>query len=137
MDEILFEVVRFVVVVGAIAFVRYAIPLMRQFLSSEKMETVTQWAEYAVLYAQQVYKGSSGPEKKEIVTKFLREFLVSKKISITDEQLDILIESAVKSMKLAENSGGDCYVDYSDDPDEADGPDDAGCDEDGFSAVES
>ena len=52
-------------------------------------------------------KGSRyvGAEKKAIVTDLLKEMLTAKNISITDEQLNILIEAAVKQMKMEENAG--------------------------------
>ena len=40
-----------------------------------------------------------GPEKKAIVTKFLKEQLQQKNISISDEQLNTLIEAAVYELK--------------------------------------
>lgn len=103
MDDLVFEIVRFVIVVAIILFARYAIPYIKRALESEKMNMVVQWVESAVLYAQQVFQTSTGAEKKEIVKKFLLELLQSKHISITEEQLDILIESAVKAMKLQES----------------------------------
>ena len=47
---------------------------------------------------QTILGDKSGPEKKAIVTKFIREQLEAKKIAISDAQLDMLIESAVYIM---------------------------------------
>lgn len=105
MDNLVFEIVRFVVAVAFIILARYGIPLLRQFLGSEKMGNITTWVKSSVLYAQQVHWAETGAEKKAIVTEFLKKLLVSKNISITDEQLDILIEAAVKSMKMQEAAG--------------------------------
>ena len=49
--------------------------------------------------------GKRNNEKKAIVTDLLKEMLTAKNISITDEQLNILIEAAVKQMKMEENAG--------------------------------
>ena len=54
----------------------------------------------AVDAAEQTIKASgAGAEKKAIVTEFLKEMLTAKNISISDDQLDKLIEAAVFAMK--------------------------------------
>ena len=105
MDNLVFEIVRFIVVIVFILLARYGIPLLKQIASSDRMNGITQWVESAVLYAQQVHWAQTGEEKKEVVTDFLRRLLASKNITITDEQLDILIEAAVKAMKIQESAG--------------------------------
>jgi hypothetical protein len=52
--------------------------------------------------AQQTLTTESGIEKKEIVTNFLRGILEAKDIALSSEQLNVLIESAVKQMKIEE-----------------------------------
>ena len=39
------------------------------------------------------------------MTEFLKEILMAKNIALSDEQLDVLIEAAVKQMKIEENAG--------------------------------
>lgn len=72
---------------------------------SAGMAAIEKMVTQAVLYAQQVLTSKSGAEKKAIVTDLLKEMLTAKNISITDEQLNILIEAAVKQMKMEENAG--------------------------------
>lgn len=105
MNSIVFEILKCVIVVAIILIARYAMPFFKQYAESDKMSGVTQWVESAVLYAQQVYWGKSGAERKEIVLKFLKETLDKTHVQITDEQLDVLIEAAVKAMKMKENAG--------------------------------
>lgn len=69
------------------------------------MAAIEKMVTQAVLYVQQVLTSKSGAEKKAIVTDLLKEMLTAKNISITDEQLNILIEAAVKQMKMEENAG--------------------------------
>ena len=45
------------------------------------------------------------PWVKAIVTQFLKEILQEKNIALSDKQIEILIEAAVKQMKIQENSG--------------------------------
>ena len=102
MNDILFELLKLIVMIAVLLVMRYAIPWLRARIGAEKMTEIEKWAEKAVLMAQQVYWNKSGEERKEIVTEFLREMLIAKHISISAEQLNILIEAAVKQMKIEE-----------------------------------
>ena len=102
MNDILFELLKLIVMIAVLLVMRYAIPWLRSRIGVEKMAEIEKWAEKAVLMAQQVYWEKSGEERKEIVTKFLQEMLIAKNISISAEQLNILIEAAVKQMKIEE-----------------------------------
>lgn len=102
MNDILFELLKLIVMIAVLLIMRYAIPWIRSRIGVEKMAEIEKWAEKAVLMAQQVYWEKSGEERKEIVTKFLQEMLIAKNISISEEQLNILIEAAVKQMKIEE-----------------------------------
>ena len=105
MNDILFEALKLLIMVLALAVTRYLIPWLKTQIDTEKMQTISEWAQKAVLGIQQTLWSTSGAERKEIVTKFLKEMLTAKNISISDEQLDILIEAAVKQMKISENAG--------------------------------
>ena len=99
MNEIIFEIVKLVVMVAALVIARYLVPFVKNKIGASKLELIAQWAKYAVLKAQQVLWSESGEDKKAYVTEFLKKLLIEKNISISDEQLDILIEAAVKQMK--------------------------------------
>lgn len=105
MNEILFEALKLLIMVLTLIATRYLIPWLRAQIDTQKMQTISEWAQKAVLSVQQTLWSTSGAERKEIVTKFLKEMLTAKNISISDEQLDILIEAAVKQMKISENAG--------------------------------
>ncbi len=99
MNEVLFEVLKAVVILALTLLVRYAIPIMKMRVEETEYAWVTRWVELAVKSAEQTILGDkSGPEKKAIVTKFIKEQLEAKKIAISDAQLDTLIESAVYIM---------------------------------------
>lgn len=105
MNDVVFQVLVLVITVAAAAVARYAVPWLKERIGAEKFGQIAEWTEYVVLMAQQVLWQQSGQDKKTYVTKFLKEMLTAKNISITDEQLDVLIEAAVKQMKIAENAG--------------------------------
>jgi len=105
MSDILFEILKVLVMIAALVIARYLVPWVKDKIGAENLNAVAQWAKYAVLMAQQVLWDKSGQDKKDYVTKFLKKMLMAKNISISDEQLNILIEAAVKQMKMQENAG--------------------------------
>lgn len=98
MNEITFELLKLVIMLAAALLTRYVIPWIRQKTDNEKFQTMIDWAQSAVLAAEQAYSARTGPEKKKIVTAFIKRILIAKNISLTDAELDILIESAVREM---------------------------------------
>lgn len=105
MSDIVFEALKLVIMVVVLVVARYLVPWIKTRLDADKVEVIASWAKNAVLKAQQVYSSKTGTERKAIVTEFLKEILTAKNISLSDEQLDVLIEAAVKQMKIEENSG--------------------------------
>lgn len=100
MQEILFDILKAVVGICALIVARYCIPWIRQRISQEKLREVREWARMGVLYAQQVLSGESGQTRKEIVRDMLLRLCHENEVSLTAEQIEVLIESAVKQMKM-------------------------------------
>lgn len=103
MNEIIFEVLRLAVLLVVFTVTCYLIPWIKGKIGQDRLNEITTWTNAAVLMAQQVYYAKTGPERKAIVVELLKSMLTAKNISITDEQLDTLIEAAVKVMKMEEN----------------------------------
>jgi LL-H family phage holin len=104
LDDLIFEIVKIIVMAAALRISAYLIPWIKSKLSADKISEIAFWAEKAVLYAQQVFTSSAGAEKKSIVTDFLKAQLEAKNIYISEEQINILIEAAVKQMKIEETA---------------------------------
>lgn len=102
MNDIIFEIIKIIVMVAVLIFTRYAVPWIRSKIGAEKLAEIEKWTRYAVLKAQQVLYAESGVDRKAYVTEFLKEILIAKNIALSDEQLDVLIEAAVKQMKIEE-----------------------------------
>lgn len=103
MNEVLFEVLKAVIIVSIMAVMRYLIPYLKETIANSKYAEVAEWANKAVLMAEQTIIGTkTGAEKKAIVIDFIKKLLTQKHISISDDQLNTLIESAVYAM----NRGG-------------------------------
>ena len=103
MNEIVFEALRLLVLIGVFLVTCYLIPWIKEKVGQDRLNEIKAWTNAAVLMAQQVYYAKTGPERKAIVVDLLKSMLTAKNISITDEQLDTLIEAAVKAMKMEEN----------------------------------
>lgn len=103
MDEMIFEIVRVVLMLVVLAFARYAVPWMKETLGELKYAQIKREFSTLVYAIQERYGDSTtGAERRAIVTEKIKEFLISKNISLTDEQIRELNDAAVKAMKLAE-----------------------------------
>ena len=109
MNEIIYEVVKAVLVIAIMVVVRYVVPLLKSKINGSELEWVYAWAVKAVKAAEQTQTGEhTGTQNKAIVKEFLLDLAKQKNLSITDEQLENLIESAVYAMKQedARNEAG-------------------------------
>lgn len=104
MSEFIFEILKLLVMAMALIATRYLIPLLKEKINAEQLADVEKWARFAVLKAQQVMWAQPGKEKKQYVAEFIKEVLSYSSLYLTSEQIDILIESAVKQMKIEEKS---------------------------------
>lgn len=96
MDNITLKIIELVIVVAITLIMRYGIHYVKEITEQTKLAGIMEWVGQAVDAAEQTITTSgSGAEKKAIVTKFLKEILQSKNISISDEQISTLIEAAV------------------------------------------
>ena len=102
-NELIKYLIEAALVVVFIIMSRYLIPMIKNKLREDKFNEVATWVKFAVLKAEQVLTASTGEQKKEYVISFMDELLEVSKIDITAEQLDVLIESAVKEMNIAQN----------------------------------
>lgn len=99
MNDILFEILKAVLVLAVILVTRYAVPWMKQSLENTKLAWVSKWIDASVKSAEQTICGNKcGAEKKAVVTQFIKEQLIKKNITLSDKQLDNLIESAVYAL---------------------------------------
>ena len=105
MNELIFESWKLVVMIAAAIFVRYITPTLKelqkyvaQLVEDLKEKRVTQWAIKGVNAAEQLHKAETGEEKKQIVTETLQGLRDEIGSNLTDKQLEILLEAAVRAM---------------------------------------
>lgn len=102
MREITLEALKLLIMILAMVMTRYVVPWLKAKTENETMQSVIDWTMQAVLAAEQAHQAQSGAERKYIVTEFIKQILIQKNISLSDEELSMLIESAVKQMNYEE-----------------------------------
>lgn len=100
--EILKIIISLVITVSVILVTRYLIPKIKEEIGTEKFNKVVEYVRLAVAAAEQIFSGTGlGEKKKEFVLNFINKILKKLNYSLTEEELDVLIESIVKSMNDA------------------------------------
>ena len=101
-DNVFRLIMTIIPVLGAI-ITGFIVPWLKAKIDTEKLEQYMIWADRAVAYAQQVYTPEQWAEKKEYCMDFLMGMFGN---ALTKAQINLLIESAVKSLKLEEQAVG-------------------------------
>lgn len=96
--EILMELVKIVLMVVSVLVTSYVIPWIKANTNNAKMHTLLNWVEQGVHAAEQIYGAKSGEEKREYVVRWMKLIAADNNINITDQELHMLIEAAVKAM---------------------------------------
>ena len=105
MNEQLFQLILTLISIIGTILTMYIIPLIKEKTGNEKLVKYNEWAKYAVKCAEIIFKEHGmGENKKEYVINFLDNMFNKKKVVITKEQLNVLIEAAVSQMNMAEKS---------------------------------
>lgn len=102
MNEIVFKAVELVVMAAVVVIVGQVIPMIKQHIKQDRLDSFRLWVEDAVAYAQQLFDRNS--DKKDVVTRILRDIRDEENLPLTNDQIDILIESAVRQLKLLEGN---------------------------------
>ena len=98
MREITLEALKLLIMVTVLVLTRFVVPWLKAKTENETMQAVLDWTVQAVLAAEQAHQAQTGAERKYIVTEFIKQILIQKNISLSDEELNTLIEAAVMQM---------------------------------------
>ena len=99
MNENLYKVIIAIIPVLGAIITGFVIPLLKAKIGNEKLTTISTWVTHAVRCAEMIFLGDKqGEEKKQYAIQLLTDMFNKNKVIITDEQLKVLIESAVKEM---------------------------------------
>lgn len=100
MNENLFEIISTVIPVLCAIITYLFVPYIKASIDSEKLSQYKEWTALAVKTAEMLWTETGhGEDKKSYVSAFLNHMFNKKKTVITEEQLNILIESAVRELK--------------------------------------
>ena len=102
MNDLIFEILKLVVMLVVTGVCAYAVPFLKSKIGADELDRVSFWAKQFVLKAQQVMWAKTGEERKGYVMEALTEIAKEAKIKITAEQLDAIVEAAVKTMKMSD-----------------------------------
>ena len=105
MRDIIMELLKLTIMIVAMLITRYVIPWLKAKTQNDTMSVLIDWTMQAVLAAEQVHQTQSGAERKVIVTKFIKELLAQKHLALSDEEIDVMIEAAVKQMNAVKEIG--------------------------------
>lgn len=103
MDEKLFQIILCLIPILVTIITSFIIPFIKEKIGTEKLAKYEYWANLAVKAAEMIWTESGcGKDKKQYVVDFLNNMFNKDKTVITEQQIEILVESAVKQMKLEE-----------------------------------
>ena len=103
MNDILFELLKSTIIIVIIVITRYLVPYLKMKIEASKYAGLVDWVEKAVKDAEQtITESGKGPEKKQRVVDFILKYALDNGIDISYEQVCVLIEAAVKTMKDGE-----------------------------------
>ena len=102
MNDLIFKIIEIVVYVLFAAAFRYLIPWITTQLKHSKYDLLAQIIEDAVYATEQTIKGDGmGEKRKAVVMRYAIKACEKYNIALNGEQIDMLIESAVKGLQDA------------------------------------
>ena len=105
MNQISLEILRLVIALASVIVTYYLVPLIKSKMSHEKLKEIEKWASFIVLALQQTYgtEEEVNTVKKEKAMELINELLMESDMHLTPEQINVIVESAVKNLKLLES----------------------------------
>ena len=76
----------------------YLIPWIKNNISAKDMETIVFWVRFAVRCADQLFTPEQWEQKKQYVTQYIIDKVAELGLKLTEEDINVLIESAVNAL---------------------------------------
>ncbi|KAF5033089.1 Bacteriophage holin of superfamily 6 [anaerobic digester metagenome] len=100
MENVMYQIASLTLTILGLIITYFVVPWLKTKFSNEKLTTVEMWVNIAVAAAEQMKAaGILTVPKKDYVLAFIKD----KGITITDKELDALIEAAVYELNRAKN----------------------------------
>ncbi len=102
-DIEIIKLVVYLILVGVVLVVSgFVLPYIKQSIGAEKYNLIISYVEQAVNCAEQIFGGNgTGEQKKQYVIHMMQMILDKVGYKLTEEELNMIIESAVKAMNDA------------------------------------
>lgn len=102
MNDLIFKILEVIIYVIVALIARYAIPAIRDYAQHSKYAFLADLIADAVYAVEQQIQGEHmGATRKDIVSEYALKMANKYKIDLTGEQINMLIEAAVKAMNQA------------------------------------
>lgn len=98
MNELTYDICHIITTVIALSIAWYVIPMVKRTITRMEDESLRDFIVRCVHAAEQIIK-TGGEDKFAYVEKLVLDWLNDHNVKITQEQLKMLIESAVRTMK--------------------------------------
>lgn len=96
MNETIFNIILLCIPVLGAVISGLVLPLIKSKISAAQLNTISKWVEKAVQAAEILFDApKSGEAKRAYVIRFISQMFNSKKETITEEQIRILLEAAL------------------------------------------
>lgn len=96
MNETIFNIILLCIPVLGAVISGLVLPLIKSKISATQLNTISKWVEKAVQAAEILFDApKSGEAKRAYVIRFISQMFNSKKETITEEQIRILLEAAL------------------------------------------
>ena len=108
MDEIVMECLKLMLMLVSFVVCAYLLPWIRQKIGATKTEQLENFVHQAVYAVQQLFWQKTGDERRAKAIELITDWCAKNNVSVTQDQIRVLIEAAVKGMHIAEgkNNGG-------------------------------
>lgn len=107
MDEMVMEIVRLALMLAGFLLCGYLLPWIRQKVGATKTEQLENYVKQAVYAVQQLFWQKTGEERRAKAIELIADWCAKNNISVTQGQIRVLIEAAVKGMHIAEGKAYD------------------------------
>lgn len=100
MNQIAFIILKLVVSVAVVLTTTYLIPYLNEKIKKSKYEKLINWTEAGIKAAETTFvTAKAGGQKKEFVENIIKKLVKKYGLKISDEQINILIESILLDLK--------------------------------------
>lgn len=97
--ELVSVIIKAIVAILSVMVTTVIVPYIKQRLGDDKYAELTNYVEWAVRCAEQIYTPEQWAEKKDYVMTYIIAKAAELKIELTEEDINILIEGVVHLIK--------------------------------------